>query len=140
MIIPPNPDHNIAFRAWQLLPDGLNVAKTSMAEYGEWNRKGATLSDVTAEKEYGVSRDFIVKGIQAGKLEYREGAIWGNPYLRVLRSQLESYIATELGTARLTGGKNQTELRKIKKEIAALKKRLEELQVRRVELEKQVDK
>lgn len=60
-----------------------------MAEYGEWNRKGATLSDVTAKKEYGVSREFIVKGIRAGKLEYREGAVWGNPYLRVLRSQLE---------------------------------------------------
>jgi hypothetical protein len=27
-----------------------------MAEYGEWNRKGATLSDVTAKAEYGVSR------------------------------------------------------------------------------------
>ena len=24
-----------------------------MAEYGEWNRKGATLSDVTAATEYG---------------------------------------------------------------------------------------
>jgi hypothetical protein len=46
-----------------------------MAEYGEWNRKGATLSDVTAKKEYGVDRDFIVKGIRAGKLEYREGVI-----------------------------------------------------------------
>jgi hypothetical protein len=30
-----------------------------MAEYGEWNHKGATLSDVTARKEYGVSFDFI---------------------------------------------------------------------------------
>jgi hypothetical protein len=59
---------------------------TVMAEHGEWNRKGAVLSDVTAQKEYGVNRDFIVKGIQAGKLEYREGAVWGNPFLRVLRS------------------------------------------------------
>jgi|GEM_PF-4466126 len=47
-----------------------------MAEYGEWNAKGATLSDVTAKKEYGVDRDFIVKGIRVGKLEYRQGAIW----------------------------------------------------------------
>jgi hypothetical protein len=62
-----------------------------MAEYGEWNRKGATLSDVTAKAEYGVSQDFIVKGIQTGKLEYRQGSVWGNPYLRVLRSQLEKY-------------------------------------------------
>ena len=107
-----------------------------MAEYGEWNRKGATLSDVTATKEYGLSRDFIVKGIRAGKLEYREGAVWGNPYLRVLRSQLEQYIAEELGADRVSRGKDQTELRKIKKEMADLKTRLAELQARRRELEK----
>jgi hypothetical protein len=69
-----------------------------MAEYGEWTRKGAALSEVTAEKEYGVTRDFIVKGIQDGKLEYRDGAVWGNPYLRVLRSQLELYIVAQLGS------------------------------------------
>jgi hypothetical protein len=108
-----------------------------MAEYGEWNRKGATLSDVTAKKEYGVDRDFIVEAIRVGKLEYREGSIWGNPYLRVLRSQLERYIAEQLGADRLLGGKNQTELRKIKKEMADLKKRLNELQTRRTELEKE---
>jgi len=107
-----------------------------MAEYGEWNLKGATLSDVTAQKEYGVSRDFIVEGIRAGKLEYREGAIWGNPYLRILRSQLERYIAEELGTDHLSSGKNQAELRKIRKEMADLKKRIDELQARRTELEK----
>ncbi len=111
-----------------------------MTEYGEWNRKGATLSDATAKKEYGVDRDFIVKGIRAGKLEYREGAIWGNPYLRLLRSQLERYIAEELGADRLSSSNNQTELRKIKKEMADLKKRLDELQARRTELEKQTRK
>lgn len=29
-----------------------------MTEYGEWNRKGATLSDVTACKEYGYRRTY----------------------------------------------------------------------------------
>lgn len=106
-----------------------------MAEHGEWNRKGATLSDVTAMKEYGVSRAFIVKGIRAGKLEYREGALWGNPYLRVLRSQLERYIDEELGDDRLATGKIQTEFRKVNKEMAVLKKRLKELEARRTELE-----
>lgn len=66
-----------------------------MAEYGEWNRKGATISDVTAKKEYGVDREFIIKGIRAGKLEYRQGLMWGNPYLRILRTQLEKYISEE---------------------------------------------
>ncbi len=111
-----------------------------MAEYGEWNRKGASLSDVTAQKEYGVSRDFIVKGIRAGKLEYREGSVWGNPYLRVLRSQLERYIAEQHGSRYLASGKTQAELRKIKKEIAGLTKKLTALQVRKAEIERSVRK
>ncbi len=106
-----------------------------MAEHGEWNQKGATLSDVTAKKEYGVDRDFIVKGIHAGKLEYREGSVWGTPYLRLLRSQLESYIAQEIGGDRLFSVKRGTELRKIKREIISTRKRLKELEARRIELE-----
>jgi hypothetical protein len=106
-----------------------------MAEYGEWNRKGATLSDVTAQREFGVSRDFIVKGIRAGKLEYREGVVWGNPYIRVLRRQLELYIAAQYGADRLSREKIQTELRGVKKEIAAVKKRVGELETRKAELE-----
>jgi len=106
-----------------------------MAEYGEWNRKGATLSDVTAKAEYGVDRDVIVKGIQTGKLEYREGSVWGNPYLRVLRSQLEQYLAEELGEDYLRRVKHHTELRRVKKAVADLKKQLAGLQKRQQELE-----
>jgi ubiquinone biosynthesis protein UbiJ len=66
--------------------------------------------------------------------------IWGNPYLRVLRRQLEQYIAEELGPDRLRSGRNQAELRKIKKEMADLQKRLDELQARRTEIEKAMRK
>ncbi len=106
-----------------------------MAEYGEWNRKGATLSDVTARKEYGVSREFIVEGIRAGKLEYREGSIWGNPYLRILRGQLEAYIAEQRGSHELADAKAQGELRKLGREINSLKRKLAALERRRDELE-----
>jgi hypothetical protein len=111
-----------------------------MAEYGEWNRKGATLSNVTAMAEYGVDWDFIVKGINAGKLEYREGSIWGNPYLKIVRSQLEAYIAEQLGEAYLVKVKAQTELRRIKKEISELQKTLNVLHNRRTELEELLKK
>ena len=106
-----------------------------MAEYGEWTRKGATLSDVTAHKEYGVDSDFIVKGINAGKLEYREGAMHGNPYIRVLRSQLEAYITEQFGDDYLRKWQEKTELREIKQETAKLRKRLDELAARRAEIE-----
>ncbi len=111
-----------------------------MAEYGEWNRKGATLSDVTAKAEYGVGRDFIVKGIETDRLEYRDGAIWGNPYLRILRSQLEKYISQELGEDYLVRVKAQTELRSIKKEMSELKKKLNVLQDRKTDLEQTLRK
>ena len=111
-----------------------------MAEYGEWNQKGATLSDVTAKTEYGVDRDFIIKGIETGKLEYRDGSIWGNPYLRILKSQLEKYIAEQLGKDYLLKVKGQTELRKIKKEMSELKKRLNVLQGRKTDLEESLKK
>lgn len=110
-----------------------------MAEYGEWSRKGATLSDVTAKAEYGVNREFIIRGIETGKLEYRDGAIWGNPYLRILRTQLEEYIADELGKEYLMKVKNEWELRKVKKEISDIKKRLSLLQIRKLEIEKSMN-
>jgi hypothetical protein len=86
-----------------------------MVEYNEWNQKGATLSDVTAKAEYGIDHEFIVKGIKAGILEYREGAVWGNPFLRVLRRLLEKYIAKELGEEYLVKVNSESELKKIKK-------------------------
>ena len=106
-----------------------------MAEYGEWSRKGATLSDATARKEYGVDSHFIVKRINAGKLEYREGAIHGNPYIRILRSQLEAYITEELGDDYLRSWQEKTELRQITGEMAQLRKRLDELEARRAQIE-----
>ena len=105
-----------------------------MAEYGEWTRNGAVLSDVTAEKEYGVSREFIVNGINCGKLEFREGSVWGNPYLRILRSQLEPYIAAELGAEYLACRKHRTVLKASNKEIADLRKRLAVLEACKAEL------
>jgi hypothetical protein len=81
-----------------------------------------------------------VKDIKAGKLEYREGSIYGNPWLRILRSQLEQYISVEPGSDYLSDVKNRTELRKIKKEMADLKKRLDTLQTRKAEIEQTMRK
>jgi flagellar motility protein MotE (MotC chaperone) len=55
--------------------------------------------------------------------------------LKVLRSQLEWYIAETLGSHHLASTKSQTELRKVKKEIADLKKKLAALQARKAEIE-----
>ena len=44
----------------------------------KWRRKGATLSDKTAQKEFGLTRDQIVQGIRAGMLHYQEASMHGN--------------------------------------------------------------
>jgi hypothetical protein len=83
----------------------------------------------------GVNKEFIIKGIHSGKLEYRDGAMWGNFYLRLLRSQLEAYIVEELGPEYLSRLKYETELGKVKKEITSHTRKLSTLQKRKTELE-----
>ena len=107
-----------------------------MADYGEWNRKGATLSDATAQTDYGVTRDFIIEGIRGGKLECREASIWGNPTFKILRSQLELYIASERGPDYLARRKTDAELRAVNREISATRKKLATLQARKAELDR----
>ncbi len=59
----------------------------------------------------------------------------GNPYLGVLRSQLEKYIAEQYGSKHLAIKTTQTELRKIGKEISDLKKKLTAHEARKAALE-----
>jgi hypothetical protein len=105
-----------------------------MAEYGEWNRKGASLSDKTARKEYKVDQEFIIKGVEAGKLEFRYSSVWGSPFIRILRRQLEEYITSELGPEYLAKARGKIELQKIKKEIAEIEQELIVLSTRKAEL------
>lgn len=89
-----------------------------MAEYGEWSRKGATLSDKTARKEYKIEQEMIIKGIESGKLEYCYSAVFGK------------------GSEYLIKATGKIELKKIKKEISELEGRLNHLQSRKAELER----
>jgi hypothetical protein len=62
----------------------------------EWVRNGATLSDKTARKEFGLTQDEIVEAIRAGKLHYREASMHGNPWLRLLRREVEALVKKEM--------------------------------------------
>jgi hypothetical protein len=53
----------------------------------EWQRKGATLSDKTARHEFGLTQDEIY---DAGTLQYRQAYMHGNPWLRLLRREVEA--------------------------------------------------
>src|ERR1017187_6902038 len=104
-------------------------------EYGdEWGHKGATLSDKTARAEFGLTQDEIIAAIRAGKLQYRPAAIQGNPWLRLLRREVEDLVSTRHGERYLRERQARTELKRVNRELKQLRAQLAALEERRVPL------
>ena len=63
-----------------------------------WVTKNQTLSDKSAEKEYGISHKEIFDAINARELQFREGSMHGNPWIRLLRVEVEKLVEKKYGT------------------------------------------
>jgi hypothetical protein len=79
--------------------------------------------------------DEIVAGIRAGKLQYRENSIYGAPFLRLIRSEVEALVNEKYGKNYLNKKKWKKELSEIKKTLKALKEQTLTLESRKAELE-----
>lgn len=104
-----------------------------------WSQKGATLSDKSARQEYGLTQQEIVAAIRAGKLQYREGNMHGNPWLRLLRHEVEALVKEKGGQDHLHTKKLQKELADLDKEARKIKARLKAIERRRAELRAGLD-
>jgi len=100
----------------------------------EWSRKGATLSDKTARKEFGLTQNEIVQAIRAGKLQYRVNSVFGNPFLRLLRREVEALVKQKHGTNYLKDQQAKTELARINRELKRLKTQIAALEERKAKL------
>jgi len=100
----------------------------------EWRRKGATLSDKTARTEFGLTQVEIVQAIRAGKLQYRLNSIHGNPFLRLLRREVEALVKKQHGDHYLKARQAKTELARIHRELKQLKTRIAALEERKSKL------
>ncbi len=100
----------------------------------EWQRKGATLSDKTAWKEFGLTEEEIVQAIRARKLQYREGSMFGNPWLRLLRREVEELVRKKHGVDYLKDQKTKTELARVNRELRRLKTQVAALEKRKSQL------
>ncbi|HTP17649.1 MAG TPA: hypothetical protein VMK13_17675 [Streptosporangiaceae bacterium] len=100
----------------------------------EWTRKGATLSDKTARQEFGLTQDEIYDAIDAGKLQYRQAYMHGNPWLRLLRREVEALARTRHGDRHVNEQQARAELTRVKREIRRLRTELAELEERRAKL------
>ena len=99
-----------------------------------WSKKGATLSDVSAKKEYGLSQETIYQAIREGKLQYRENNFQGNPWLRLLRHEVEKLVGDIYGANYLYKKVIEKELKQINKELKQLKLQIDTLEQRKCEL------
>ena len=103
-----------------------------------WARKGATLSDKSARQEFGLTQQQIVAAVQAGKLQFRENHIHGNPWFRLLRHEVETLVKEKSGKSGLQKKKLQKELADLDKEARKIKTRLNAIERRRAELMKEL--
>ena len=104
-----------------------------------WSEKGATLSDKSARQEFGLAQEEIVAAIRAGKLQFRESNMHGNPWYRLLRHEVESLVREKSGPGHLHQKKLQQELADLTKEARKLTTRLKVIERRRAELMTELD-
>ena len=99
-----------------------------------WTKKGGTLSDKSARKEFGLTQEEIIEAIKSGKLQYRNNYMHGNPYLRLIRSEVEAVVDEKYGSNYLKKKKVKKDLAQVNKELKRLKAQVVSLEQRRTEL------
>ncbi len=105
----------------------------------DWTKKGNTLSDKSARKEFGLTQEEIIEAIKADKLQYRQNNVFGNPYLRLLRSEVESLVIEKYGPNYLKKKQLKKELAQTKRALKKAKAQVTSLGKRQVELQASLD-
>ena len=100
----------------------------------DWGRKAATLSDKTARKEYGLTQDEIIAAIDAGKLQYRVSSIHGNPWLRLLRREVEDLMSSTYNDCQHKQSRAKAELVRVNRELKQLRTQVAALEEQRFKL------
>jgi predicted transcriptional regulator len=100
----------------------------------QWHTQGGTLSHKNACKEFGLTEDEVFAAMKVGKRQYRKNYAHGNPYFRLLRSEVKS-LAQELHGAESVEEQDvKHRLQKINKEIDSLKRKIASLEKQKIEL------
>ena len=99
-----------------------------------WTNKGATLSDTSARKEFGLTQEEIIEAIKSNKLQYRNNHMHGNPYFRLLRHEVEALVDEKYGKHYLENKRLKNELAQVNRNMKRLKSELVTLEKRKIEL------
>ena len=104
-----------------------------------WRQKGTTLSDKSARQEFGLTQEEIFGAMRAGKLQFQQNSMHGNPWFRLLRHEVEALVKEKSGKDGLQKKKLQKELADLDKEARKIKTRLKVIERRRAELTEKLD-
>ena len=85
-------------------------------------------------QEFGLTQDEIYDAIDAGTLQYRQAHMHGNPWLRLLRREVEALARARHGDRYVSEQQARAELTRVNREIRRLRTELAELEERRAKL------
>lgn len=100
----------------------------------EWRQKGGSLSHKNACKEFGLTEAELIEAINAGKLQFKRSYAHGNPYFKLLRSEVKALAFELRGAKGVADQKIEHELKQVNREINSLKRKLSALEKRKNEL------
>jgi hypothetical protein len=100
----------------------------------EWRRTSGSLSDKNAREEFGLTEEEIALAVRAGKLQRREGALRGKPWVRFLRREVEEWVAEKRGNGYLVECRAKAELKRINQALKAMKNEIAKLEERKSKL------
>lgn len=100
-----------------------------------WSKKGATLSENNARKEYGLTHEEIKEAAEAGKIRWQMAYAHGNPYNKLVRCDVEAVVREKHDRRFLEVKKLETELQQIDKKLRSITRQKRELEKRRVEIQ-----
>lgn len=99
-----------------------------------WRQPGETFSHKNACKEFGLTEEEVFTAMRAGKLQYRENVAHGNPYFRLLRSEVKALVCELYGPNHLAEQALKHQLKTVTREINSLKRKLKSLEKQKADL------
>ena len=94
----------------------------------QWRQKGGSLSHKNACKEFGLTEAELIEAIKAEKLQYKLNYAHGNPYYKLLRSEVAALAYELRGEEGVEAQKLAHELKQVTREINSLKRKLSTLE------------
>lgn len=99
-----------------------------------WTQINVTMSDKSARNEFGLTQEDITQAMQLGKLQYRSNNMHGNPYFKLIRSEVKALVAEKYGEQYVKTKLFEKELKEINRALNLAKRSITKLSKRKAEL------